>query len=160
KLAGSKIENIRIVDGDVVSLPNIPHSPLFLPSHVGQKKVGVVRSSLQEKFPGLCISAVPLFIQQCDENIFTDCDIILCAPDNDETRIWVNYYAVKYNKPVVFLGLGNVGDEWRGYVYAVMPFVTGCFACLFDGGKPRTRLSYEYIPISVDLDTERHSSGD
>src|SRR2546423_5420 len=108
RLAGSNIERITIVDGDVVSLPNIPHCPLFLPSHVGQKKVAIVASYLQGKFPALNISPMPLFIQQCDEKMFSEYDIILCAPDNDKTRLWVNYYAVMYNKPVVFLGLGNV----------------------------------------------------
>src|SRR5437879_4031107 len=61
RLAGCQIGHLTIIDGDEVSLSNIPHSSLFLPVDVGCKKVEVVTAFLKTKFPSLSVTPTPTF---------------------------------------------------------------------------------------------------
>ena len=115
---------------------NIPHSTLFLPKHVGMNKVDVVHDFLIEKFPDITVSTEPKFIQQCAVEIFDQHNVIVCAPDNEQTRRWVNFYAVKYRKPTLFVGVsGTKQAEWTGYTLLYRPSESACFVCLASGGE-------------------------
>lgn len=162
KLAGNRIKQMTLVDGDIISLANIPHSSVFTPAHVNLKKVDVIAQFLLDKFPNIQITPIPLFIQQVEKVQFQTYDFIVCVPDNDKTRLWVNYHAVKYEKPVLFVGLGGPNNEWSGYTYLYLPHVSGCFLCLRDGGKnPKgVSVSYEKVPETADLDQDRYKCGD
>jgi len=149
KLAGCRIGRITIVDGDTVSTANIPHSAIFTPSHVGQHKVDVVATFLREKFPGLTVTTVAKFIQQCDARaLFGAHDLIVCAPDNDRTRVWVNYYAVTTLKRAVFVGIGGPGTEWSGYTFLYTPGESGCFVCFATGGELVETIQGSVAPVS------------
>lgn len=161
RLAGCHITHLTLIDGDRVSKANIPHSSLFLPRHVKRKKVEVVSELLQEKFPGIHISREGKFIQQCNTEVFAQHDLIICAPDNDQTRRWVNQYAVKAGKPTLFVGVSGPGAEWTGYIYLYTPGISGCFVCFASGGKHRQtqQISYDVIPETQDFEENRRRCG-
>lgn len=159
RLAALKIAQLTIVDGDTVSEGNLPHSTLFLPAHVGRYKVEVVKDFLNAKFPKLAVSASAKFVQQADPRHFATHDLIVCAPDNDQTRRWVNYYAVKNGKPAVFLGVsGMKSAEWTGYAYLYRPHLSACFTCFAAGGEAGAE-SFDTVEESDDIEASRNKCG-
>lgn len=157
-LASCRIGSLHLVDKDTVSEANLPHSPLFRQTDIGKRKVRVTAAFLRRKFPHLSVTTTPRFIQQCQQTIYEACDLIVCLPDNDQTRLWVNYYAVKYKKPTLFVGLGGPGDEWSGYLYFYLPPQSGCFACFRHGGAGGPHQE-QAVPRTNDLEADRQRCG-
>lgn len=158
RLAALNIAQLTLVDGDTVSTSNLPHSTLFLPSHVGLPKVHVIASFLAAKFPQLTLKPLPSFVQQVSPKLFADHDLIICAPDNDQTRRWVNHYAVKYGKPALFLGVSGMKNaEWTGYTFLFRPNATACFHCFAAGGH--TDESFATVADTDDIEAARNKCG-
>lgn len=157
-LSGCHIGRLHLIDGDTVTEANIPHSPLFCLRDVGKRKVTVTAAFLRRKFPALTVTTTPRFIQHCKEAVYDTTDLIICAPDNDQTRLWVNYYAVMYQKPALFVGLGGPGDEWSGYLYFYLPGQSGCFSCFHQSEKAADHLSLP-VPHTNDLEADRLQCG-
>ncbi len=135
KLAGCHIGSLTQIDRDTVSVENIPHSSIFLPEHVGQKKVTVVSTFLTAKFTRMTVTPMATVIQQCDPTLVAEYDFIVCAPDNDLARLYTNKLAVAHHKPALFVGLGGPRAEWTGYLFLYTPGRSGCFACFFSTGS-------------------------
>ncbi len=159
KLAGCRIGHLTLIDGDEVEHQNIPHSSIFLPSDVGQKKVDVVARFVAEKFPGCQVTPVPMFIQQKGEDIYSAHDFIICAPDSDQARQWVNYYAWKYKKRALFIGVSGPRNEWSGYTLLYTPGVSGCFLCFSSGGEEGEAVDYTVVPDTGNSDEARLRCG-
>jgi molybdopterin/thiamine biosynthesis adenylyltransferase len=153
-LAGCRIGYLTLVDADTVSAGNIPHSILFHPRHIGLPKVEVVREALLSRFPGIQVAAVPRFIQQCPAALFEAQQLIICAPDNNQTRRWVNFYAVKSDTPALFVGVGGPNTEWIGYTFLYQPAVSACFVCLDTGGQEGMAPELAYAAQAETLNLE------
>lgn len=158
RLAGCRIGHLTIIDGDTVSSANIPHSSLFLPRHVGQSKVEVVAEFLHEKFPELSVTALPRFIQLGAPDIISAHDMVVCAPDNDQTRLWVNYHSVQAEKPTLFIGAGGPRHEWTGYTHLYTPHISGCFHCFAKEGKS-SGTTYGTLSDTHDVEVNRKICG-
>ncbi len=158
RLAGARIGALTLVDGDTVSVSNLPHSTLFLPDDVGRAKVHVVRDYLNAKYPALTVHTETQFVQQISQAHFAQHDLIICAPDNDQTRRWVNYYAVKNKKPALYLGVSGNKAEWTGYTYLYKPDTSGCFTCFATGGDTGGE-SFDAIATTDDIDAARNKCG-
>lgn len=159
KLAGSSIKYITIVDADKVSASNVAHSPIFTPQSVGCHKVYAVATKLRFKHPGIEITPIPKFIQQCENFPFADFDLIICAPDNNQVRWYVNKVAVDNKIPTLFLGVSGANQEWSGYVQAYLPGETACFLCISKQGSPVDGSFYEEVGASGDVDADRQRCG-
>jgi molybdopterin/thiamine biosynthesis adenylyltransferase len=159
KLAGSSIGHVTIVDADRVSPHNIPHSPLFTPGSVGSFKVHAVSSSLRWKHPEMGITAIPKFIQQCENFPFADYDLIICAPDNNAVRWYINKQAVDYKVPALFLGVSGPNQQWSGYVQLYLPGLTACFLCISKQGSVIADSFYEEAGSTGDIDADRQRCG-
>jgi len=132
-LAGCHIRNLTLVDGDRVSHNDIAYSPIFHLQHVGHPRVEVIRWRLRAKFPGIDVAVERRSIRQCSPALFQAHDLIVCIPNHNWTRRWVNSWAVKCGKPALFVGVGGWQMAWTGYVFLYQPGVSGCFVC-FDAG--------------------------
>ena len=156
-LSGCGIGKLTLVDGDTVSNANIPHSSIFTQEDVGKKKVEVVATFLSRKFQNIAVTPLPLFIMQCDQALFARCNLVVCCPDNDATRLWVNHYSVLHKKPAVYVGLGGPSQEWTGYTYIARPGAA-CFNCFFHAGG-ESGMSFATQPITGDLELDRQRCG-
>lgn len=161
RLAGCRIGQLVLVDGDTVSEHNVPHSPVFTINDIGKLKCEVLAKALAVRFPNLQTITHPVFIQQADSSIFDDVDFVVCAPDNDQTRIWVNHHAVRRNKPCVFIGISgqSKGQEWKGYTLLVRPGETACFLCFATGGDQIESFDPGQIDKSEQIETARKKCG-
>jgi molybdopterin/thiamine biosynthesis adenylyltransferase len=153
-LAGCHIGSLTLVDADTVSAGNIPHSIPFHPQHLGLPKVEVLRGELLSKFPGIQVATVQRFIQQCRAALFEDHHLIVCAPDNNQTRRWVNFYAVRSGTPALFVGVGGPNTEWIGYTFLYQPAVSACFVCLDTGGHEALSPEIAYATQAETLNLE------
>lgn len=159
RIAGCRIGHIVLVDGDKVEKHNTPHSTVFLPEDVGCYKTEVVKEVLKKKYPRLNVESQNKFIQQLDPKIFEATDFIVCAPDNDQTRLWVNYFAVRNSKASIFVGISGPGNEWSGYVFAYKPGRTACFLCLASGGERIGSSAYDRVSETDNIRAARKMCG-
>jgi sulfur-carrier protein adenylyltransferase/sulfurtransferase len=118
------IGELGLVDGDTVSLSNLPRQILFTPSDLGQYKVDVAKAALAKLNKDVKIENYPFYIDQitCTE-IFPLYDVIVDCSDNFATRYMVNDACILHQKPLAFaavnkyegqIALFNIASE-EGY---------------------------------------------
>lgn len=128
-LARCGVSKIVIVDRDYVELSNLQRQSLFkeqdaidaTPKVIAcEREVKAIRSDIQ----------IETYINHLDapllEAAFLQCDIILDATDNFETRLLINDFCYKYNIPWIY---GACVES----TYVACPFIPGvtpCFNCV------------------------------
>lgn len=117
---------LKIFDGDIVSLTNLTRQ-YFYESDLGKNKaVCLGKNLLEEATRKTEIISYPFMFQKGKEKkIDMGCDVVVCAPDNDETRVCASRFFL--NKvPVIFTGLDE--EATIGYVFIQEPG-KACIAC-------------------------------
>ncbi|WZE73195.1 ThiF family adenylyltransferase [Macrococcus sp. CCM 2573] len=128
-LARCGVSKIVIVDRDYVELSNLQRQSLFkeqdaidaTPKVIAcEREVKAIRSDIQ----------IETYINHLDapllEAAFLQCDCILDATDNFETRLLINDFCYKYNIPWIY---GACVES----TYVACPFIPGvtpCFNCV------------------------------
>lgn len=130
---------LKIFDGDSVSLTNLARQ-YFYESDLGKNKaVCLGKNLLNEAVRKTEITAYPFMFQKgMKEKINMSCDVVVCAPDNDETRVFVSRFFLN-KAPVIFTGLDE--EATTGYVFIQEPG-KACIAC----ARPETAKGGERIP--------------
>ncbi|MFD0713181.1 ThiF family adenylyltransferase [Paenibacillus sp. GCM10027626] len=125
-LVRAGIGHLHLVDRDVVEISNLQRQQLFcerqaretMPKVVAaEQRLREIRSDVQ----------LTITIDHADgthiEHLARQCDLLMDATDNFETRIMINDAAYKYRRPWVYGAcVGSTG--------VVFPFVPGSSACL------------------------------
>jgi sulfur-carrier protein adenylyltransferase/sulfurtransferase len=102
-LVSMGVGRIGIVDGDVVSISNLPRQILFGPNDIGKKKVEVAKDKLQKLNPDINIEIFPNYIdKKLATYLIPDYDIIADCSDNFSTRYLINDACVLLSKPLAF----------------------------------------------------------
>jgi adenylyltransferase/sulfurtransferase len=133
-LAAAGVGTLVIADMDIVDLSNLNRQILHWDSNVGEDKVKSAYEKLVQINPS--INVVP-FLGRIDENnvleLTKDCDIIMDAMDNFETRYLLNRAALYHNIPMVH------GSIWglEGRVTTLVPGKTPCLECIFPKAPPK-----------------------
>jgi len=131
---------LKIFDGDSVELSNLSRQRFYPDDLYKNKAASLAKNLVREGTRKTNIIAYPFMFQRAiEEKIDTSCDLVLCVPDNDETRVFVSRYF--YQKaPVVFTGLDINANTF--YVFIQAPG-KACFRC----AKPdATRSKRELCP--------------
>ncbi len=126
---------------------------------VGIHKVHAVATRLHRKHPEMGVSAIPKFIQQCADFPFSDFDLIICAPDNNQVRWFINKMAVDNKLPALFLGVSGPNQQWSGYVQLYVPGETACFLCISKQGSQIDERVYEEVGQTGDVEADRQRCG-
>jgi sulfur-carrier protein adenylyltransferase/sulfurtransferase len=102
------IGELGIVDGDIVSLSNLPRQILFAPSELGNYKVDAAKSALLKLNAEVKIATYQYYIDQvwCLE-IIPQYDLVVDCSDNFATRYMVNDACVLLQKPLVFAAVNK-----------------------------------------------------
>ena len=136
-LVRTGIGTLILVDRDIVGPENLNRLG-YSSEDLGLPKVTALARKLEElakvrgkEFP-LKIETYFNDVIAWEElpKVITKCDIIFTCFDNLEARLEVNYWAVKYRKPIVDGGTSENG--LRGRVIVVIPKQTPCLGCYFD----------------------------
>lgn len=132
-LAASGVE-ILLLDDDVVSLSNLQRQLLFRTEDVGRPKTEAAAERLRALFPGVRL-------QTRNERLSPEnalalvgaASVVLDGSDNFQTRFLVNDACVLVGTPLVHGGI----LRFTGQVMTVIPKVTSCYRCLFEGPPPQ-----------------------
>jgi molybdopterin/thiamine biosynthesis adenylyltransferase len=123
------IGKLDIFDGDDVELSNL-NRQRFTRKEIGKNKaIGLARNLVREGYMGTILNAYPFFFQEAlEKGTIPETDLIICAVDNEETRIFLSRYAIKNKLPAIFSAVSR--DANQGYVFVQEPG-KACFACAF-----------------------------
>ncbi|QDU90564.1 Molybdopterin-synthase adenylyltransferase [Pirellulimonas nuda] len=119
----------RLLDRDVVELSNLQRQVLFDEADALAGAPKAVAAAQKLRGVNSQVAVEPVVGDLTHHNIAAlagDCDLVIDGTDNFETRLLVNDYCLKHNKPWVYGGV--LGAE--GQVMPVLPGETPCLACL------------------------------
>lgn len=126
---------VRIVDRDFVELNNLQRQVLYDEQDVAECLPKAIAAANKLRHINSEIEIEPIVADVTHRNIGTlasDMDVIVDGTDNFGTRLLVNDFAVKHNKPWVYGGC--IGAE--GQTMTILPGETACLACLISDAPP------------------------
>lgn len=110
---------LKIFDGDTVEISNLSRQKFFEEDLYKNKAICLGKNLAIQGIRKTQIIAYPVMFQKAvEDKVDTSCDIAICAPDNDITRIFVSKYFYE-TTPVIFTGLDHQANT--GYVYIQEP---------------------------------------
>ncbi len=127
-LVAAGIGHIRMVDGDRVTPGNLNRQILHWTGDVGRAKTDSAVEKLQQLNPDCQIESFDEIIGEDNVlELISDCDLIMDATDNLETRKLLNHVSVRKKIPLIFGGVEGL----NGMITTFIPEETGCLECLF-----------------------------
>lgn len=110
-LVGSGIGHLVICDNDVVSLSNLPRQTLYTESQIGQSKAKLAAAHLHASNPNCTIQVYcERLVKDNAPQILDNCDLIIDATDNEQTRRLLDTYAQTHSIPWLYTSV----EGWRG----------------------------------------------
>lgn len=102
-LVGMGVGNIRIVDGDEISLSNLQRQVLYATEDIGKKKAEVAKERLQFLNPDVSIEiTVQMLDKRNADDLISGCDLVVDCTDNIETRYVINDACISNKIPFVY----------------------------------------------------------
>lgn len=125
-LAGAGIGRLYICDFDTISESNLNRQFIYSSSQTGRKKTDAMKEFLHNYAPDTEIVTVDGKIEADSDLVFAkDCDVMVLAVDNNETRHIANDFCRARKIPVVSGGISG----FFGNCYMYVPGKTPCLEC-------------------------------
>jgi len=122
------VGTLGIVDGDEVSLSNLPRQVLYNENEIGQSKVGVAYKKLKAQNPATAFNTHDTFLTRENAlDIIKGYDLVVDATDNFPTRYLINDVCVILKKPFVYGALHGFEGQLSVFNYQGGP----TYRCLF-----------------------------
>jgi len=139
---------LKIFDGDSVSLTNLTRQ-YFYESDLGKNKaICLGKNLLNEATRKTEMLCYPFMFQKgVEEKIDMGCDVVVCAPDNDETRVSASRFFLN-KAPVIFTGLDT--EATMGYVF-IQELGKACIACARPDATGGERIPCRQAAAIIDL---------
>ncbi|HON12172.1 MAG TPA: sulfur carrier protein ThiS adenylyltransferase ThiF [Chitinispirillaceae bacterium] len=104
-------ERFTIVDFDLVSPSNL-NRQFYFPDQIGKPKVESIRENLLRINPGLSLATFQCKVTGNNiEELFGDCDLVVEAFDNPESKAMLAEVLISKDRPVVSVsGIGGYGN--------------------------------------------------
>lgn len=123
-LVRSGFTKIKLIDRDFVEENNLDNQN-FKQNDIGLSKVEAIELRLKEINDQIEISKFAIELNYKNiGNILSDCDAILDATDNIETRMLLNEFCVKTKKPFFYTSI----IKSKGFAFGIIPG-TACLKC-------------------------------
>jgi len=163
ELAKSGVGKFHLIDPDRLDVGNTCRHQAGI-SSVGRKKVFVARDLILEKNPKATITIYPIYA--CEENketltsIIRVSDLVICATDSRQSKLFVNFICVETKKPVIFGGAYR--RAYGGNVLRVHPHETACYHCFvismsdkevdqeISSEENANEIAYSDIPVAIE----------
>ena len=129
-LTAAGVGHIKIVDFDIFDVSNLNRQILHNETRLGMSKAKSAFLTLSKLNSEVEVDYYENKVtRESAKEIFKDCDLIIDAVDNIETRLILNHYSIKQGIPVLF---GAV-ESFEGYLYMFNPQNKDvpCYECLF-----------------------------
>ncbi len=132
-LAAAGIGTIKIIDNDRVTLSNLNRQIMHGDADIGKNKVDSATESLQSVCAQTTVEALSeKILKENAMELASDCDLIVDAMDNIETRYILNEAAIKNEIPFIH---GAV-NGFEGRATTVVPGKSACLRCMHKGPAP------------------------
>ena len=139
---------LKIFDGDFVSISNLTRQYFYESDLNKNKAICLGKNLIKEATKMTEIIAHPIMFQKTiEEKSDTDCDVVVCAPDNDDTRVYVSKYFMN-KAPIIFTGLDR--EASTGYVFIQNPG-QACIACARPNAISKERFPCGEAAAIIDL---------
>jgi molybdopterin/thiamine biosynthesis adenylyltransferase len=129
-LAGSSVGHITVCDFDHVSESNLARQLLYAPGDVGRLKVEAAVDALRRINPEVTISPHAISVDDTSlPALVEDCELVIDACDNFDTRMAVNRACLQHRKPWVMGACVRLEGQ-------LMPFdprleEVACYRCVY-----------------------------
>jgi molybdopterin/thiamine biosynthesis adenylyltransferase len=131
-LASAGVGTIRIIDGDIVDLSNLPRQILHFTHDVGLYKVDSIAAKVHALNPDISIETRCEYLTRENVAGFLDgLDYVIEASDRFATKYLVNDACVFHNIPFTIAGV----VEFMGQVLTILPDESACYRCIFPEPK-------------------------
>ena len=141
------VGRLKIFDGDTVEISNLSRQYFYEEDLYKNKAVCLAQNLVKEGIRKTEIIAYPFMFQGAvEERIDTSCNICVCAPDNDEARIFISKHFG--SAPVVFTGLDRQANT--GYIFIQEPGKAG-FLDAFPKSANKKRNPCPGTPAIIDI---------
>ena len=142
------VGHIKIFDGDTVELSNLSRQFFYEEDLYKNKATALAKNLVKEGINGSNITPYPFMVQKAiEDKIDLRSDIVICAPDNDETRVFISNYFYD-TTPVIFTGLDRSANT--GYVFIQEPG-NACIGCALPSASSTKRAPCPNTPAVIDL---------
>jgi threonine dehydrogenase-like Zn-dependent dehydrogenase len=130
-LARLGVGELVLVDPDALSETNLNRWPSASPKDVGRTKVSLLARRLRRQTPWARLRAVATdALDPVAAMSLTDCDVLVCAVDNDAARFWANRLALQTLVPMFDVGVRVQARPVMNFSWRIVPVVPGVTACL------------------------------
>ena len=127
-LAVMGIGRLGLIDGDLVEACNLHRQILYGVNDIGQKKIDIASSRLNEQNPVICIEKYGEFLNHDNaESIIKKYDLVVDGSDNFYCRYLVNDACVLLQVPFVSGAIDQFEGQVSVYNYREGP----CYRCLY-----------------------------
>ncbi|WP_243684691.1 HesA/MoeB/ThiF family protein [Methanosarcina barkeri] len=127
-LAIAGVGKIILADFDSVDPSNLNRQFLHHQKDIGRLKIESAKEKLLSMNPDIEVETIVEMLTESNlENLVPECDVIVDALDNLETRHMLNRLVVKRRIPLIH---GAV-TGYDGQVTTIVPGKTPCFYCIF-----------------------------
>lgn len=107
-LAGAGIGQLRIADGDTVSLSNLHRQTLYTTADVGRSKAQVAAARAQQVNPHVRVEAAPALSAETAPALLGGVDLVIDASDNFTARYLVHDVCTAADLPWVWGAAGGL----------------------------------------------------
>lgn len=115
-LAAAGVGQLGIVDGDVVSISNLPRQVLYTEAHVGCMKAAAAKQQLEKREEQIVISSFPFFLDKNNAlELIKEWDVVVDCTDDFAARYMLNDACLLLNKPWVYGAISR--DEGQVAVF-------------------------------------------
>jgi adenylyltransferase/sulfurtransferase len=126
---------LRICDSARIDLSNLNRQILYTESNIGQPKVECMKDRLAQLNQYVRIIPLNGFIKPDSvAELVGDAEIIVDCLDNYQSRMILNNYSVRNQKPLVHAGV----QEMFGQLIFIHPPATPCLGCIYPVIEERT----------------------
>src|SRR5271157_1351889 len=133
-LAATGVGYLKVIDGDIVDLSNLPRQFLHYTPDVGIPKVDSIAAKVAAMNPDVQVENIQAFLTQDNAADFlSGCDYIIEASDNHATKFLVNDACVHFRIPFVVAGV----VQYYGQIVSVLPGESACYRCIFHEPVPQ-----------------------
>ena len=130
ELAKSGVGKFYLIDSDRLDVGNTCRHQAGI-SSVGRKKVLIGRDLILEKNPKAIVKAYPILACEKEKenltSIIKNSDLVICATDSRQSKLFINSLCVATKKPVIFGGAFR--RAYGGNILLVRPNETACYHC-------------------------------
>lgn len=139
---------LKLFDNDTVSFSNLSRQFFYKEDLYKNKAICLGKNLTKHCIKKTNIFCYPVKFQDAvEEKIDISCDLAICAPDNNEVRIYASKLFLN-KTPVLFTGLDVLANS--GYVFIQKPG-EACFCCAFPDSINKKRNPCPNTPAIIDI---------